>query len=309
MTAVHRPDMAHAQLTQEIRHHGLRAKFDRNPNGCHVESWGLGAVNLTRAKLDAVELTSSRASLNSGKDDFFYLKTVSAGTVFVEAAGLTQQFDEGSVIGFDPAEPYNERFPQATSLTILRVPKPQLAKRGWTASWNIATALDVKNPDTKAVHTMVETIGEQCVGTSPMMHELLGRQLLGLMELAMAIADANEHRPSAEIIVLRARQFIEENLAFEGLDAEKVASAAQVSAKHLEKLFAERGTSLMRHVWQRRLEQAEKLLTSGSMAHCSVQEIGWRCGFATAAHFSRTFKQRFGVPPGQLRNARLKLGV
>jgi AraC-like DNA-binding protein len=309
MTAGHRLEMAHAQLTQQIHNHGLRAKFDRQSNGCYVESWRLGAVNLTRAKLDAVELTSSRASLNSGKSDFVYLKTVSAGAVIVEAAGQTQRFDEGSVIGFDPAEPYNERFPQATSLTILRIPKLQLERRGWAASWNIATALDVRNPDTKAVHRMVENIGEQCVGTSPLMHELLGRQLLGLMELVMATADASEHRPAAEIIVLQARQFIEDNLAYEGLGAEKVASAVKVSPKHLEKLFAERGTPLMRHVWQRRLDQAEKLLISGSMAHCSIQEIGWRCGFATAAHFSRTFKQRFGVPPGQLRTALLKIGV
>lgn len=301
--------MAHAQLAHEINQHGLRARFERPPSRCRIETWRLGVVNLTRAELDAVELTSNKTSSSGRKSDCVYLKVVSAGTLVVEAAGRIQQFDEGSVIAFDPAEPYYERISQATRLTILRVPKLQLEQRGWAASWHVATALNVKNPDTQAVRELIESIGQQCDGTSALMHELLGRQLLGLMELVMATADASKHRPGTEIIVLQARQFIEEHLALESLDAVQVASAVGVSPKHLERLFAERGMSLMRHVWQRRLEQAEKLLISRSMAHCSIQEIGWRCGFATAAHFSRAFKQRFGVPPGQLRKARLKISV
>lgn len=309
LTVVPRPQMTRAYLNQQVDRHGLKVKFDREPTSCHLETWRLGPLNLTQAKLDAVELVSNSTSLNGHKSDFVYLKIVAVGTLVVEAGGQIQRFDEGSVIAFDPAEPYNERISNPTCLTILQIPKLQLEQRGWVASWSTATALNENNPDTKAIGNMVQNIGQQCGGTSPAMHQFLGRQLLGLMEMVMATTDSSEHGPTTDLIVLQAKQFIEENLAIEGLDAEKVASAVKVSPKHLERLFAARGMPLMRHVWKQRLEQAEKLLLSGSMAHCSIQDIGWRCGFATAAHFSRTFKQRFGMPPGHVRKVRLKVGI
>jgi AraC-like DNA-binding protein len=59
----------------------------------------------------------------------------------------------------------------------------------------------------------------------------------------------------------------------------------------------------MRHVWQVRLEHAYALLRANASGATSVQEIAWQSGFSTAAHFSRVFKQRFGVPPRSVMGA------
>lgn len=67
--------------------------------------------------------------------------------------------------------------------------------------------------------------------------------------------------------------------------------------KHLQRLFRSQGTSVMRHIVQVRLEHAHTLLRTGASDATSVQGIAWQCGFSTAAHFSRVFKQRFGVSP------------
>jgi hypothetical protein len=33
-----------------------------------------------------------------------------------------------------------------------------------------------------------------------------------------------------------------------------------------------------------------------------IEEVAWRCGFSSAAHFSRLFKQRYGATPKELRD-------
>lgn len=58
------------------------------------------------------------------------------------------------------------------------------------------------------------------------------------------------------------------------------------------------GVAPGRWLLERRLEQAAHLLSTTSM---SVTEIVFECGFEQAAHFSRSFKSRFGQTPSEYR--------
>lgn len=86
------------------------------------------------------------------------------------------------------------------------------------------------------------------------------------------------------------------------LDAGAIATSAGLSTRYINELFAAEGTSLMRHVWERRLQKSMDRLLSGEP--CSLAELAWRCGFADPAHFSRAFKCRFGAPPREFRKSR-----
>jgi AraC-like DNA-binding protein len=50
-------------------------------------------------------------------------------------------------------------------------------------------------------------------------------------------------------------------------------------------------------VRERRLMRAARLLEDGA---CTAKEAGFLVGFSSAEHFSRTFRQHFGVPPSLL---------
>jgi AraC family transcriptional regulator, exoenzyme S synthesis regulatory protein ExsA len=62
------------------------------------------------------------------------------------------------------------------------------------------------------------------------------------------------------------------------------------------------GDSPGRWLLDRRLECSARLLTTTSM---SVTEVVFECGFEQPAHFSRTFKAKFGQTPSQYREAYL----
>jgi AraC family transcriptional regulator, positive regulator of tynA and feaB len=53
--------------------------------------------------------------------------------------------------------------------------------------------------------------------------------------------------------------------------------------------------------WQRRLIRCAEALRDPSRAHLSVTDICFSYGFSSSSHFSRLFKDRFGVPPVRYR--------
>ncbi|MEQ9260176.1 MAG: GlxA family transcriptional regulator [Roseovarius sp.] len=83
----------------------------------------------------------------------------------------------------------------------------------------------------------------------------------------------------------------------EPMSAEALAERLGVSTRRLERLFAKHlGTSPGRYYLALRLEKARYLLRQTERG---IQEIGLLCGFTSAAHFSRRYKEAYGVAPSK----------
>ncbi len=84
----------------------------------------------------------------------------------------------------------------------------------------------------------------------------------------------------------------------EPLPLETVARVACFSPFHFHRVFrALVGETLAQFVKRVRLERALMLLSHPPMP--SLTEVALRCGFASSSDFSRSFKQRYGVPPSE----------
>ena len=53
----------------------------------------------------------------------------------------------------------------------------------------------------------------------------------------------------------------------------------------------------MRYVLEKRLDRAHTLVKQLGQHRMQIQEIAYMCGFESPSHFSRMFKQHFGVSP------------
>jgi len=72
-----------------------------------------------------------------------------------------------------------------------------------------------------------------------------------------------------------------------------------LSTRQLDRLFAEKlGTSYAEHYRRTRLERARDLLRQSAVP---ITEIALGCGFSSASHFSRTYREAFGVTPASER--------
>ncbi len=98
----------------------------------------------------------------------------------------------------------------------------------------------------------------------------------------------------------QARTYVEARLAEPGLDSAGIAGALGVSARYLQMVFAQVGTTPSRFLLARRLEAAAARLRQ-LYRPCSITAVALECGFNDISYFSRSFRRRFGVSPSRYR--------
>ena len=94
------------------------------------------------------------------------------------------------------------------------------------------------------------------------------------------------------------KAYIESHLADPGLSVESIAHACGTSPRSVHRAFALGASgSLWRYVWMRRISRCAAALQDSREAHRSITEICYSWGFSSTSHFSRLFKDHFGVSP------------
>jgi AraC family transcriptional regulator len=92
---------------------------------------------------------------------------------------------------------------------------------------------------------------------------------------------------------------------FEPMTVAELASVAGFSPYHFSRLFTARfGESVMGYVRACRLQAAALRLTGD--APPALVDLAFDCGFESQEAFTRAFRQRYGVPPGQFQRRELQ---
>ena len=102
-------------------------------------------------------------------------------------------------------------------------------------------------------------------------------------------------------IMNRVCQTIERGLDDPDLSPARVAHSEGISERYLQKLFEGVGDNFSHYVRERRLQRAWADLASPAEGHRTISEIAYHYGFGDSAHFSRTFRARFGLSPREFR--------
>lgn len=108
--------------------------------------------------------------------------------------------------------------------------------------------------------------------------------------------DAREGRRRAVV------DYINRNLPDEDLGVASIARAFDMSPRSLHKLFEGEARTLSRLIWDLRLERCREQMADPCFAKLSITHIVHFWGFADSQHFSRAFRQRYGLSPRDYRN-------
>ncbi|MFJ9843461.1 helix-turn-helix domain-containing protein [Kitasatospora sp. NPDC101155] len=106
-----------------------------------------------------------------------------------------------------------------------------------------------------------------------------------------------EHPTGAAELLSRIRAHIEQNLADPDLSPESIARSQHISVRYLHKLFQQDGMTVGQWVRRRRLDACRRELGRPSRRQASVSAVAHRWGFVSHSHFSRAFRDAFGVSP------------
>lgn len=278
-------------------------------NEITIFPWEALRLSVIRSSAIGIERLP-REPLHISQDAYFAVLLLS-GDCLLEQGGREVFLQPGDMALYDATRPHRIHCPR--NLTQLIVSIPRAVMRDRIAGVEHCTALRIPGGEGVGAVTssFIRSAASQAGTIEAGAFSTLSEHALDLLTLALAAVrpqDFNLSR-SRSLSLHRVKDFVERHLADPMLDTAMVAAGTGLSSRYINDLFSDDDTSLMRHVWQRRLEHCRKDMLDPVQRGRRISEIALRWGFNDLSHFSRAFRQRFGCSPRALKESAARRGV
>jgi AraC-like DNA-binding protein len=245
-------------------------------------------------------VSHSRAQAAQDAEAFYLVSLQLEGRCSVAQGGRDAQLAPGQYAIYDTRQPYELVLEDDYQQAVLRIPRRALQARLPGADALLARAVAA---DALPARLLTQMVREVCTAPlQPAAADDVASALIGVLAggLRTLAGDAAPPR-TAPAQRRRVKAYVAAHLHEPDLDVARIAAALGVSASWLHKLFVAEGTTLTRFVWAQRLEACRGALADPRAAALPITQIAHDCGFSDAAHFSRSFRQRFGITPRAFR--------
>lgn len=278
-----------------------------------AEAHGPFQASLSAAGADGVVFTEvqarpqlvrrTEANIESGGSGYYKVSLLLSGSGILIQDGREIVMNPGDMSFYDTSRPYSLLFNETFRNLIMMFPKDRLEFPTILTDSLTAVSLGEQHHLAKVVAPFIAQASPQLPLLPSLARTKLAHTSLDLMNTMLsAILDVeNSPRSPHEVLLQKIYSHINAHLGSPLLSPGSIAAAHYISVRHLHALFAEHDTTVSTVIKQRRLEHARADLTDPTLTSRTVAAIASRWGFVDAAHFSRVFKQHYGVSPSQLR--------
>lgn len=237
------------------------------------------------------------------RQDNYLAVVLLSGQYLLEQNGREVFLEPGDITIYDATIPH--RIYSSVGFSKLIVSIPRAVMRDRVAGVEHCTALQVSGKTgVGAVATQfIQSTANQVECMRAEEFSALSEQSLDLLTLAFtSVRPQNFHLSRSRSLSLNiVKDFIEKHLANSLLDTAMISAGTHLSPRYINDLFRDENTSLMRYVWMRRIERCHKDIINMPDRHVSAIAFKW--GFNDMSHFSRAFKNQFGVCPTGIRHS------
>lgn len=242
-------------------------------------------------------------------DQEHFTLTLPSSRLHVVQHGHERVLEPGQIYLFNHAVTYRTR-PQAEYRTeSIAFPASQLQQRmGSTQPFYDLGAGCGNIASTELIRTFASHLSTGVTSWTEHEYETLVGQFMDMLALfaSGATASATSMETSARIGHReRALKYIRAHASDSTLCPRRVAEGCSISLSYLHEVFRAGGVPVEEAIFEERLEIARRLLIDPKNRCASIQTVCYDAGFNDPAHFSRKFKQRFGMTPGEMRRAAL----
>lgn len=264
----------------------------------------VGSLKITQFNSVTQALNRDQSTIKSS-DTSDYAILVETDNRFMFDHNGRQHIGTGQMVLVDFTKGYTSRHPDELNCTLFHIPRTVFERVLSPASQLAGLSI---GPDQASFH-LVANFLKMLQETGALLDAASAERMssIAVELIAAGIADRIAAEPlrnmSNAATLVRAQAAITERLGKSGLGMHEVAAATGISVRRLQEIAAEEGVSLMDWMWDRRLERAMGVLADPAFRAVSIQAIALKFGFVDQAHFSRRFKQRFGVTPSEARGA------
>ncbi len=276
-----------------------------DPAGLQAQerNYDLGAVRITEISGNQHVIERPARMLRTHPKDSVFACVLLEGEAFFYQGGRCMTLAAGDVIAYSTDLPYLYGFGGPMRQLIVEADFSQLAATSRAERPRTPLKLDTRLRSARLLAAGLRDTARDFVqrpdGDSA---PAVAARARGLLQRLVTPATAQAELPDhGAWRLLQAEMLIAERLGDPTLDAATVAGALGLSPRHLNRLFATHGCTATQWIWAQRLERAREELASPRARRLSVGDIAYRWGYGSQAHFSRVFKARYGLSPGQTR--------
>ncbi|MFI6482076.1 helix-turn-helix domain-containing protein [Nonomuraea sp. NPDC050663] len=244
--------------------------------------------------------------IRGGGSELYRVVLVMSGEMVVTQDEREARLRQGQFAIYDFARPYDLAYTSAVHLAVFSLPREMMHIDSIARLTAVPISTDdgagaLAAPLLRRVATDVESYQPASAARlSTVVTDLIGTAVAERADLLPALPEETQ----ARMLRLRIHAFIDEHLGDPALDPGLVAAAHHLSLRHLHRLFAAENTSVAAWIRHRRLERSRRDLADPDLHATSVSTIGARWGLPDSAHFSRLFRQAYGMPPSEYRRSR-----
>ncbi|MGY1741549.1 MULTISPECIES: helix-turn-helix domain-containing protein [unclassified Blastococcus] len=270
-----------------------------------ISLWPLGRAALLSTDASRFGLVRTSRHVRSGGEPAVSLAYQRRGRVEFGQAGSRQVVQGRDLMLVDPTAPYTFACATGGGNRALQVPLDLL---GLPEDLVRRAAPRLR---ASPLHDLVRTHLEWIADAAPELSGDPGAAALGtatvelLRALVVSAAGDDPRRADVreETLLHRVRAYVRQHLSDPGLTPRTIAAAHNVSVRQLYKACAAAGWSLEQWVIQQRLEDARARLTTPAGLRRPIGATARACGFADPSHFTRRFRQMYGMTPREWQRA------
>lgn len=267
----------------------------------------LPGLELSVVRSRAQHVMRTPRVISRSNEDCFIVSLQTQGGAIISQDGRDAVMTPGDFAIYDSTRPYTLHFDDDFEEIVLKMPGDPLRSLLRNTDQLTATTVSGRSAAGHLLVNMVSTLRDEAHSLAPasaaaVAHGVISVVVAGLQSLP-ACGKAEPSTLNA-YHVLRIKEAIDRRLHDPSLRLDGVALSLGMSVGHLHRLFKGEPATPAQYLWRRRLEACSRELLDPRRARSSVAAIAFAWGFNDAAHFSRTFRERFNCSPREWRRGR-----
>jgi AraC-like DNA-binding protein len=264
----------------------------------------LGNLRLSTMVSDQMSLFRSPQRISRAREDCLLVAIESHAQSFGAQDGREALLQKGDFALFDSVRPYDVGFRPGFQHLVIKIPRHALQNRIGPLHNLTGTRIRGDHGAGLLASQFFRTLRAELEHLDEATATRLAET--GLDLLAAALADMSGSVRLGESAhqgawIGRIKNFINTHLADPTLSPGTIAAALGISTRYLSALFSDEEMSIERYIWDRRLIKCHAALGNPAQNGCSISSIAFGWGFNDMSHFSRVFRNRFGLSPREYR--------
>jgi len=275
-------------------------------NHFDIKKMPLAELRIYDLAIDAITIERRPEDIAQDGIDDYFLTTLTEGKANITQGDNHFHLVPGELAVLWGGAPYATHYPEYSHRLILQMPKQIFYQRILGREESNFQPGKIKTTGlTPIVINLFKSLAVESGNLTQIEQHTLAASFV---ELAGAVIRTSvkplesTHPANQPALMHRILNYMDEQYTDCELTPERIAKANGISMRYLHRLFQQSGTTVCKWIWEHRLKATRQDLLNPTMSKMRISEIAFRRGFNDPAHFSRSFRERFGISPSKLRN-------